>query len=60
MNTTVLVFEYPDAATFERQDIAESTDREYAALASAMPFEGPIEYRLYREALAPAGARPSP
>jgi hypothetical protein len=53
MNTALLVFEYPDAATFEREDEAESADREYATVASAMPFAGPIEYRLYREALPP-------
>jgi hypothetical protein len=51
MNTAMLVFEYPDAATFEREDAAESGDPQYAAVASAMPFAGPIEYRLYREAL---------
>ncbi len=58
MNTALLVFEYPDVATFEREDEAESADREYATVASAMPFAGPIEYRLYREALPPPRKRP--
>ena len=54
MNTAMLVFEYPDAGRFEQEDEAESADREYAAVAGAMPFDGPIEYRLFREALPPA------
>lgn len=55
MNTAMLVFEYPDAATFELEDAAAATDREYAVVAAAMPFAGPIECRLFREALPPTG-----
>ncbi len=48
MNSVVLVFAYEDLAAYEREEAEDAADPEYARLASAMPFEGPIVYRLYR------------
>ncbi|MHB1613466.1 MAG: hypothetical protein ACYCXA_07675 [Actinomycetes bacterium] len=53
MNSVRLVFAYPDLGVFEREDAEESGDRDYAAVAMGMPFEGPIVYTLYRDALPP-------
>ena len=48
MNTVRMVFGYPDMAALEHQAAAEAEDAEYARIAMAMPFEGPIDEAIYR------------
>ncbi len=48
MNTVLLVFRYADLGEYEREEAAESADPEYARVATRMPFEGTLDYRLFR------------
>jgi hypothetical protein len=49
MNTVRLVYRYDDLAAYERHEARTAEDREYALVASAMPFaEGTITYAIYR------------
>ena len=50
MNTALLVYRYSDAKAFEDENVALDQDKDYARVASAMPYiEGTIDYELFRE-----------
>ena len=49
MNSVVLVFEYEDLGAYEREEERVLTDEEYVRLATAMPFDGPLHYSLFRK-----------
>jgi hypothetical protein len=50
MNAVRLVFTYPDLNMYEREEAEDTSDPEYARVASAMPFvDGTIGYEIYRE-----------
>lgn len=53
MNSVRLIFAYPDLGVYEREDTEEARDHRYPEVAMAMPFDGPIVYTLYRDALPP-------
>lgn len=53
MNSVRLIFAYPGLGVCEREDAEEAGDRGYAEVAAAMPFDGPIVYTLYQDALRP-------
>jgi hypothetical protein len=49
MNLVRLVYEFEDLAAYEAHEARTGQDREYAHVASAMPFiEGTIAYTIYR------------
>lgn len=48
MNSVVLVFEYPDLGSYEREEERVLGDEEYVRLAMAMPFDGPLHYAIFR------------
>ena len=49
MNLIRLVYSYQDLAAYEEHEARTGEDREYARVASAMPFlEGTITYTIYR------------
>jgi hypothetical protein len=49
MNTVLMVFDYPNAADWEKKEAAVGADIEYARVASEMPYvEGSIESELFQ------------
>src|SRR5690349_393830 len=48
MNTVRMVFVYPDTTTLEVQAAAEAADSDYARMALAMPFDGPVDESIFR------------
>lgn len=52
MNAVRFIFAYEHLADYEREEAVVSADREYARVAMAMPFDGPIEFTIFQEASA--------
>jgi hypothetical protein len=51
MNTALFVYRYADGKAHEEEDKALGEDREYAEIASSMPYrEGTLHYELFRAA----------
>ncbi|MAF64046.1 MAG: hypothetical protein CMJ84_00115 [Planctomycetes bacterium] len=48
MNTVRLVFRYDSLAAYEREEELVARDREYAEVASALPFEGQLHFTIFR------------
>jgi hypothetical protein len=49
MNTALFVYRYADGKAHEDEDKALGEDREYAKIASSMPYrEGSLHYELFR------------
>ena len=50
MNTVRLVYTYPDLAAYEADEARDAEDREYARVASELPFvDGTVTYTIYRQ-----------
>jgi hypothetical protein len=50
MNTVCLVYRYEELAGYERHEARAAEDREYARVASEMPFvDGTLSYSIYRD-----------
>lgn len=65
MNTVLMVFSYGGLGGYEEEEARVAGDREYARVATAMPFEGPLTFTILRDPFAAsadggAAARPCP
>lgn len=48
MNEVRMVFEYPDLAAYEAEELEDAVDPEYGRLAGALPYvDGTLEYAIY-------------
>jgi hypothetical protein len=48
MNAVRLVFRYSSLADYEDEEVVVARDQEYARVAMAMPFEGALDFSLFR------------
>lgn len=50
MNTVLMTYQYENAAAYEEEEATSTQDKEYAEVASRMPYrEGTISYELFKE-----------
>ncbi len=50
MNTVLMTYDYDDLKVYEEEETGTARDREYARIASKMPYlEGTIHYEVFRE-----------
>ena len=52
MNAVLMVFAYAALDEYEREEARVASDREYARVAMAMPFEGPLTFTILRDPFA--------
>ncbi len=50
MNTVLMIYVYEDMKAYEEEEVSTAGDREYARIASQMPYlEGTIHYELFKD-----------